>query len=86
MPPLLAALLMLEFNCDWRIIQAIDLGVEWRRCLSLDQTRFDVANLWYQGYLGRNFYLRKPRDYLKKPSPTIGTYTWPHLNVYRYKT
>jgi len=27
MPPLLAALLMIELNCDIRIIQAIDLNM-----------------------------------------------------------
>jgi len=31
MPPLLAALLMIELGCDLRIVRAIDLGMEWRR-------------------------------------------------------
>jgi hypothetical protein len=29
MPPLLAALLMMELGCDLRIVEAIDLSMEW---------------------------------------------------------
>jgi hypothetical protein len=31
MPPLLAALLMMEFGCDFRILAAIDLNMKWRQ-------------------------------------------------------
>ena len=47
MPPLLAALLMMELGCDWSIVEAIDLSMEWRHW---QQTL--SANCWYEGVLG----------------------------------
>jgi hypothetical protein len=47
MPPLLAALLMIKLGCDLCIVEAIDLGQEWRRWQP------SRANLWYAGWLGR---------------------------------
>lgn len=29
MPPLLAALIMMEFGCDLRIVTAVDINMEW---------------------------------------------------------
>ena len=49
MPPLLAALLMIELHCDMRAIKAIDLNMEWKRntygILDL------YSNSWYLGYV-----------------------------------
>ena len=74
MPPLLAALLMMEFDCDVRIIQAIDLGVEWRRCdvprKCLPEIAKPLSDYWYAGHIG----ISASGVYL------IGTYTWPHPN------
>jgi hypothetical protein len=50
MPPLLAALLMIELGCDIRIVQAIDLNMEWRTsALALS---FWAADSWFSGHLG----------------------------------
>jgi len=64
MPPLLAALLMIEFSCDLRIVQALDLGVEWRRYDAL--TAKTYSRSWFQGWLGS-----LSTDVIR------GTYTWP---------
>jgi hypothetical protein len=52
MPPLLAALLMMELSCDIRIVQAIDLSMEWR---VLGMSTSFWADSWYDGHLGRSF-------------------------------
>jgi hypothetical protein len=72
MPPLLAALLMMEFDCDLRIIEAIDLGVEWRR-YTLDCID-GCTRWWYAGCLGRE----------DTPADLVGTYIWPYHHNRRY--
>jgi hypothetical protein len=52
MPPLLAALLMMEFDCDIRIIQAIDLNMEWRFFGSLGLPIALWTDSWYAGHVG----------------------------------
>ena len=63
MPPLLAALLMLEFQCDWRIVAAIDLNMEWTEHFTY--LEFSPSMAWYCGHLGGN----EHQD--------LGTYCWP---------
>jgi len=70
MPPLLAALLMIALECDLRIVQAIDLGMEWR----CDWPRggfsaLQCAECWYDNQLGGRVPLA--------PLGRIGTYSWP---------
>jgi len=65
MPPLLAALLMIELGCTLGIVEAIDLGVEWRKW----RTHYDThahSRAWYSGYAGRTSH------HLAR-----GTYAWP---------
>ena len=50
MPPLLAALLMMELGCDLRIVEAIDLGMGWRKTIGKPRI---FAQAWYSGFLGR---------------------------------
>lgn len=70
MPPLLAALLMMEFGCDFRIIKAIDLTEEWRRPSIVD---YEVHNeVYYDGWLG---YDDKPL--FSAVGFIEGTYFWP---------
>jgi hypothetical protein len=48
MPPLLAALLMIELGCTLGMVEAIDLGVEWRiYCNTLA-----YSWSWYDGRIG----------------------------------
>ncbi len=67
MPPLLAAYLMIVFQCDIPIIEAIDLTMEWR--LYPERDVFDrkkrYATRWYDGLLadkvwwpGNNHFVR----------------------------
>jgi len=79
MPPLLAALLMIELGCDWRIVEAIDLGQEWRRW---QPAPTDCANRawyiryptsWYAGWLG---YPPDSRA-LDPRALQVGTFLWP---------
>jgi hypothetical protein len=63
MPPLLAALLMVELGCTLSIIEAIDLGVEWR----MYEKHEHRSLAWYDGFLGRQLGIELTR----------GTYTWP---------
>lgn len=63
MPPLLAALLMVELHCDLRIVQAIDLGMEWRKHFPYG---FHVSGDWYAGFIGN------------VESVGVGTYLWPN--------
>jgi hypothetical protein len=65
MPPLLAALLMMEFSCDLRIVQAIDLGCEWRQYDDNDALK--RSRYWFDGWLGVVSTGELPR----------GTYLWP---------
>jgi hypothetical protein len=64
MPPLLAALFMIEFTCDLRIVQAIDQGMEWRH---YSDTLCTHRN-WYDGWIGR----LAPTSHLHR-----GAYSWP---------
>jgi hypothetical protein len=68
MPPLLAALLMLEFGCTITIVQAIDDNMEWRRDWAHQEwIRSNYcAKAWYTGYIGMTC------DNLE-----WGTYLWP---------
>jgi hypothetical protein len=54
MPPLLAALFMVALGCDLRIVEAIDLGMEWR--LDWHRCGFsgrECAEAWYANRLAR---------------------------------
>jgi hypothetical protein len=74
MPPLLAALLMMEFGCDLRIVQAIDLSVEWR-LYAPKPLSAQPSNHWYAGWIGVSAGDR--------PWPVCrGTYAWP-CSVYK---
>jgi hypothetical protein len=66
MPPLLAALFLIDFGCDMRIITAIDLAVEWKR-FDGDFSRTSVN--WYDGSIG---FPGKRFD--------RGSYLWPRGN------
>jgi hypothetical protein len=75
MPPLLAALFMIALDCDLRIVQAIDLGMEWRLDwpgeMSMYGYRFsacECAEAWYANKLG----LQRPASHL-----TVGSFGWP---------
>jgi len=76
MPPLMAALLMIALDCNLRIVEAIDLGMEWRLdwpdihrfAARARRTASDCAEAWY--------------DLLGGPSTAerlggLGTYAWP---------
>jgi hypothetical protein len=66
MPPLLAALLMIELGCPVNIVQAIDLNMEWRDYWQINQRKAkDAAQCWYDGYLGC------------ESDVIVGTYLWP---------
>jgi hypothetical protein len=57
MPPLLAALLMMEFGCTLNIVEAIDLGVVWRRFginPEVYPSFVEYSKNWYAGHLGVN--------------------------------
>jgi hypothetical protein len=73
MPPLLAALLMMEFGCTIDIVQAIDLNVEWlgHRWDPRWNTRW-ATDSWYQGYIGM------------KGQPNAATYWWPQRTHPKY--
>ena len=62
MPPLLAALLMIELGCTLGMVEAIDLGVEWR----MHYDTHAHSRAWYSGYAGRT------GSHLVR-----GTYAWP---------
>jgi hypothetical protein len=72
MPPLLAALLMIELGCDLRIVEAIDRGQEWRRWQiswgSAVDRYANCADTWYAGWLGK-----RPNQ----PLHTVGSFLWP---------
>jgi hypothetical protein len=88
MPPLLAALLMIELGCDLRIIQAIDRGMEWRRWQSYWESPMvsngiyaHFANYWYDGWTGCYPSAAKPMH-----PHTIGSFWWPsHRYGQRYE-
>jgi len=65
MPPLLAALLMIEFQCNICIIAAIDLNMEWRRLAPYPRW---ISISWNEGLVGR-----LPDE----PNLMTGTYEWP---------
>jgi len=55
---------MVEFSCDLRIVQAIDLSGEWRKYAdALDRSKY-----WYAGWIGSAVLTR---------APLRGTYSWP---------
>jgi hypothetical protein len=68
MPPLLAALLMIELGCDLRIVEAIDRGQEWRE--SDKCARY--ADSWYAGWLGHHQTAAEPL-----PRFVAGSFWWP---------
>jgi len=77
MPPLLAALFMIEFSCDLRIVQAIDLCVEWRQ-YEMYTTCAHPSTNWYAGWLG-------VAEHDQPYQITRGTYAWPsHVCDRRY--
>ena len=86
MPPLLAALLMIELGCDLRIVAAIDLGQEWRRwqpsvCEGWSSAYCTHWNPywsdgWYAGWLGRCVKNSK--------ALSMGTFLWPTSGSRRY--
>jgi hypothetical protein len=71
MPPLLAALFLIHFQCPIVIVQAIDLSMEWRLPWAPGQsTANDVAHSWYNGFTAcfdDGFKIHK----------VIGTMSWP---------
>jgi len=73
MPPLLAALLMMEFDCTLDIVEAIDLGVEWRRFWKSSPTSREYSKHWYDGLLGGK---RKNWE-VSSVRPGDSTYLWP---------
>jgi len=80
MPPLLAALLMIELGCDLRIVEAVDLGQEWRHwqpsVSGLDYNWYKgYPCSWYAGWLGSRV----------DDSKTLcrGTFGWPVLTFGR---
>jgi hypothetical protein len=50
MPPLLAALLMIEFGCTMKIIEAIDCNMEW---MAYDDVRGWISCYWYGNEVGQ---------------------------------
>ena len=66
MPPLLAALLMLELGCQLSIIQAIDLSMEWRKFYTTND-QLDYSEMWYAGWLALP----------EAPAKSPGTLLWP---------
>jgi hypothetical protein len=53
MPPLMAALLMMEFGCDFRIVQAVDVNMQWRNNYMLHYYPLDATSQdWYSGFIG----------------------------------
>jgi hypothetical protein len=51
MPPLLAALLMMEFGCDFRIVAAIDLNMEWGK-----YSYPNFAKNWYNNSISETYH------------------------------
>jgi hypothetical protein len=79
MPPLLAALLMMELGCDLRIVQAIDLGMEWRcdwRGLGWNADKCAAA--WYDNRIGDHIPIHI------RNAGYVGTYYWPPYDHRRY--
>ena len=72
MPPLLAALLMIELGCTLNIVEAIDLGVEWR----MHDDTYDLSRNWYNGGTGCQLGIKLTR----------GTFTWPGVYGIRFAT
>lgn len=72
MPPLLAALLMMEFGCDFRIIEAIDLTEEWRRAVTDMYTMEQNTRFYYDGWLGFD-----NEGVFTEAKIRTGTYIWP---------
>lgn len=71
MPPLLAALFLIEFSCSFQIIQAIDLNMEWRQ---FPDTCFWPSLSWYRTCIGdENIYIGN-----RKVLGLRGTYFWPN--------
>jgi hypothetical protein len=82
MPPLLAALLMMEFGCDLRIIAAIDANMEWRHQFSdIEEFLSFPTSCWYDGYIGIQSSLVDSPEYFYKWPDRGGKYS----PVYRRK-
>jgi hypothetical protein len=75
MPPLLAALLMIELGCDLRIVQAIDLGFEWRLYVDPRYAQHP-CDCWYAGCIGVSQGDCSSRIHR-------GTYAWPSSVCYK---
>jgi len=69
MPPLLAALLMIELSCDLRIVQAVDLNMQWR-LYKMNPLYVHPWDCWYAGWLGVSESNQPWHIYR-------GTYAWP---------
>jgi hypothetical protein len=80
MPPLMAALLMIALDCDLRIVQAIDLGMEWR-CdwRGLGWNADTCAAAWYGNMLGNHMPI-----HIRNIRYGVGTYYWPPNDLRRY--
>jgi hypothetical protein len=64
MPPLLAALLMIELGCTLSIIESIDHNMEWNRYTS-------CSNSWYHGRIGQKW------NPILHKRLGAGTFVWP---------
>jgi hypothetical protein len=71
MPPLLAALLMIELGCTLDIVMAIDLSVQWRKYPALPPNQY--SQHWYDGEIG---ILHPDRNTFFWPSPMEPTRTY----------
>jgi len=74
MPPLM---LMIALDCNLRIVEAIDLGMEWRRAWPRRAfSARDCAECWYNNKLGGPSTAERLRG--------LGTYAWPPCRLQRY--
>jgi hypothetical protein len=74
MPPELAALLLTSLSCNIKIIEAIDLSMEWRRSSKTTYPKI-YSNRWYQGALGFVYSQKESSS----PDFAIGSFWWPPL-------
>lgn len=72
MPVGLAALLLIVFKADLRIIKAIDMNMEWKKISGFPR---DFTKGWYEGWIGHR---------QRKSSFEIGTFIWPYPSNRRY--
>jgi hypothetical protein len=72
---------MMALGCDLRIVEAIDLGMEWRldwtaRHMFAARDASDCAEAWYDGLLGGPSTAERLGG--------LGTYSWPPSGGRRY--